>query len=60
VKRHDKVATVIFWVIASMLAIVAAGNAFLVGFTRDRPWLFVGGVLVCFIAVLASVNALSS
>ena len=49
-KLLDKVATVAFWIVASLLAIMAAGDAFRIGVTGERPWLIVGAIVVCVVA----------
>jgi ABC-type proline/glycine betaine transport system permease subunit len=59
-KLPDKITTVAFWVVASGLAIIAAGDAIRIGVTRQRPWLVVGAVIVCVVAAFGVRECLRS
>lgn len=49
-RTRDKISSAIFWVVASLAAIIVAGDALRIGYLKDRPWLIVGGLVLCCIA----------
>jgi hypothetical protein len=53
-KIQDKVTTVAFWIVACTVAVLMAGDAFLQAFTKDRPLLIIGGLVLCIAAGLGA------
>ena len=53
-KIQDKVTTVAFWIVACTVAVLMAGDAFLQAFTKDRPLMFVAGLVLCVLAALGA------
>jgi hypothetical protein len=49
-KTGDKVATVLFWIVAGALAVIVAGDNFRIGVEYFKPWRIVAGLALCIVA----------
>jgi hypothetical protein len=50
----DKVATVIFWVVAGIIALIVAGDNFRIGVLQLNPWRIGAGLLLCIVAAFGA------